>query len=280
MIRKMKLLNALFLFVFIYSATLYGGDSISLTHIANCGYLVEIDSNKIIIDGIFKRGHNHYTVPGEATQKLLVSNQSPFDDIDLLLVTHTHEDHFDREMLTECMLNNPYVKLVCPQQVSDSIRVNEAAYDLVKSRIIVCTTDSFTSQLLQFGDIEVYACRFAHPGKKFKDTQNIAYLVSVGGRSVFHSADIDPAQIDKYTGVKLNEQDIDVALVNEDFAKIENAGITREFINAKYNIAIHLPEAAEAVWLESLKDKPGLFSNPVIFRKELENKVLYFEREE
>jgi hypothetical protein len=28
----------------------------------------------------------------------------------------------------------------------------------------------------------------------------------------------------------------------EDYGKIENAGLTREFINAKYNVAMHFPD--------------------------------------
>jgi len=128
--------------------TVCGNDSISVTYIANCGFLLEIDSYKIIIDGLFKRGHNHYPTPDKISQELLVSNQYPFNDIDMILVSHTHEDHFDSEMVEECMLNNPSVKLICPQQVIDSIRENESVYNIIKPRIIECTPDAFTSQLM------------------------------------------------------------------------------------------------------------------------------------
>jgi len=275
---KKKLFLIFSLFILIYNGTLYGNDSISVTYIANCGYLIEIDSQKIIIDGLFKRGHNRYPTPDTIAQKLLVSNQYPFDDIDLILVSHTHEDHFDSKMVMECMLNNPSVTLLCPQQVIDSIRVNESVYDIIKSRIIECTPDTYTSQLMHVGNIVIYACRLAHPGERHINVQNIAYLISINGKSVFHSSDIDPSQINKYTGVKINELNVDIGLINEDFAKVENAEFTAEFINARYNIAMHLPDQVASVWLDSFKDNPDLFSNPFIFTEKLEKKVFYIDQ--
>lgn len=275
---KKNIIILIFLFTWINNITLYGNDSIPITYIANCGYLLEMDNHKIIIDGLFKRGHNRYSTPDTIIQKLLVSNQYPFNDIELILVSHTHEDHFDSGMVMECMLNNPSVRLLCPQEVIDRIREKDFVYDILKLRIIECTPDTFTSQLVRLGSIEIHACRLPHPGERHKNVQNIAYLISVNGKSVFHSADIDPYQIDKYTGVKLNEKDINIGLINEDFSKIENAELAKEFINAKHNIAMHLPDSVAKGWLDSLKEKPNLFLNPFIFTKKLQQKIFYIDK--
>ncbi len=277
---KLNLIHIFFLFALINTGKLHGNDSISVTYIANCGYLLEIDNQKIIIDGLFKLGHNRYPKPDTSTQRLLVSNQYPFDNINLILVSHTHEDHFDKEMVLTCMLNNPTAKLICPQQVIDSLSENETIYNKIKIRIIGCTPDAFTSQLIHIGNIEIQACRLAHPGERYKDTQNIAFLISVNGKSVFHSGDTDPFQIDKYTGIKINELNPDISLINEDFGKIENARFTREFINAKINVAMHFPDSIAIGWLDSLKDKPDLFSNPFIFIKKMEKKVFFTDQGE
>ena len=279
MIVKKTLILIFFLFILINNRIFCGNDSISVTYIANCGYLLEIDDQKIIIDGLFKLGHNRYPVPDINTQKLLVSNQYPFDNIDLILISHTHEDHFDNKMVMNCMLNNKSAKLLCPQQVIDRLSENKTIFNKIKTRIVECTPDTFTSQLIHIGDIEIHACRLAHSGEKYQDTQNIAFLISINGKSVFHTADIDPAQIDKYTGIKISEYNVDIGLINEDFAKIENAHLAREFINAKYNVAMHLPESIAIGWMDSIKDKPDLFSNPYIFLKKMENKVFQSNQE-
>lgn len=252
-------------------------DSIAITHIANCGFMIEMDGYKIIIDGLFKLGHNHYTTPSPEIQKLLVSNQYPFNDIDLILVTHTHEDHFDSKMVLECMLSNPSVQLLCPLEVKEEIRIYDSIYHKVEARIIECTPSANTSELVHISNIEIHACQLAHPGEKYKNTQNIAYLISSKGKTVFHSADIDPLQIDKYEGVKPDEMNIDVGLINEDFAKVEYAGLAKSFISARHNIAMHLPKAAAGIWSDSLNDKAELYSNPFIFSKPLEKKVFYID---
>ncbi|MDO9154038.1 MAG: MBL fold metallo-hydrolase [Paludibacter sp.] len=265
-----------FLFFLLNNGMLYGrSDSIGITYIANCGFLIKIDSQKIIIDGLFKSGHNRYPTPNASTQKLLEAAQYPFNNINLILVSHTHEDHFDKNMVLNCMLNNSSATLICPQQVIAKLSENDSLYQKIKTRIIECTPDTFTSQFIHIEGVDLHVCRFAHPGERHKNVQNIAYLVSVNGKSVFHSADIDPLQIDKFTGIKLNESNIDVGLINEDFAKIENAALTRKFISAKHNVAMHLPDHVANVWLDSFKDKPGLFLNPFIFSKKMDKKSFF-----
>jgi len=277
---KKSLFYIFFLFSLINNGILSGNDSISVTSIANCGFLIETDGQKIIIDGLFKPGHNRYPTPDSNTQKLLVSNQYPFDNINLILVSHAHVDHFDNEMVLYCMLNNPFTKLLCPQQVIDSLFKNEAIFNKIKTRIIECTPETYTSQLIQIGNIEINACRLVHVGgERFKNTQNIAFLISINGKSVFHTADTDPSQIDKYTGFKVSELKVDIGFLNEDFGKIENAACAREFINAKYNIAMHFPDSIAVGWLDSIKDKPDLFPNPFIFTKELEKRIFYTGQE-
>jgi L-ascorbate metabolism protein UlaG (beta-lactamase superfamily) len=232
-----------------------------------------MDNQKIIIDGLFKLGHNRYPTPDTSTQNLLVSNKYPFDNITLILVSHAHEDHFDSEMVMNCMLNNPSATLLCPQQVIDRLSENKTVYNKIKTRIIECTPDIYTSQLIHVGDIDINACRLVHPGEKYKDTQNIAFLISVNSKTVFHTGDTDPLQIEKYIGIRISELNIDIGFLNEDLAKAENAYFAREFINAKYNIAMHLPDPIAIDWLNTIKDKPDLLLNPYIFLKKMEKKV-------
>lgn len=273
---KRNLINIFFLFILINITICCNNDSITLTYIANCGFLVEMDSQKIIIDGLFKLGHNRYPTPDTSTQRLLVSNQYPFDDINLILVSHTHVDHFDKDMVTRCMLNNQSARLICPQQVIDCLSENSDTFNNIRTRIIVCTPDCDTSQLINIDNLEIWACRLPHiGGDRFKDTQHIAFLISGKGKSIFHSADIDPFKTDKYNGIKISDLNVDIGLINEDFGKIENSGLTRDFINAKYNIAMHFPDSVAVGWLASLKGKPDLFPNPFIFTRKMGKKVFH-----
>jgi hypothetical protein len=64
-------------------------------------------------------------------------------------------------------------------------------------------------------------------------------------------------------------------LINNRILCENDSILTREFINAKHNIAMHLPDSVSIGWMDSLKDKPDLFSGPFIFTKKMEKKVYY-----
>ena len=255
---------------------IFAQDSLTVTHIANCGFLVEKGGHKIIMDGLFKLGHNHYVTPDSLQQKLLVSNQAPFNDIELICVSHTHEDHFDKQMVVECLLNNPQAKLLCPWQVIEKISEDKKAYGQLKNRIVDCTPTPYTSKEFHINGMDIHACRFAHPGERHKNVQNIAFLFSIEGIKFFHTADIAPLQIGLYSGIKINEQGVDIAFINEDFSKEKHAPATKTFINAKQHIAMHLEEAEIINWADLVAKKPDLYANPYVFKERMGKKVFYF----
>ena len=250
-------------------------DSIGVTYIANCGFLVELDSKKILIDALFKEGFNHYTVPDSSTLEKLILGKYPFNDVYLVFITHKHADHFDSEMLINFMLRNPGAKLICPTQVIELLSQHEIGYNKIKSNIINASPELYRSELIKIDGVEINACRLMHGHVNNKDIQNIAYLVSYNGKSVFHTGDADPHQVDKYSGVNISEENILVGLINDGFGSIKNAETTRQFIHAQYNVTMHLPEHISKIWLEPLKDQPDLFSNPFVFTESLQEKTFY-----
>ena len=66
----------------------------TVTYVGNSGFLVTIGESKILIDGIFTGFAPEYIQPAEI-KELIANAQPPFDNIDLILVTHAHGDHFN-----------------------------------------------------------------------------------------------------------------------------------------------------------------------------------------
>ncbi|MBN2523071.1 MAG: MBL fold metallo-hydrolase [Bacteroidales bacterium] len=254
-------------------------ESLSVTYVANCGFLIESGTKKILVDALFKEGYNRYEIPDSGTRILLTSNKEPFNNIDLILITHSHADHFDPEMVIRCMVNNPDAKLLCPEQVLDIIGKDPAGYEKIRSRITECTPDTFTTEKIEIDGIEVTACRLAHGYQNKSDIQNIAYLIRINKIKVFHTGDADPLQINKLTGIDLSEEHINIGLINSEFGQIKNAEITNRYIHAAHNIIMHLPGDIAMTWMEPLKEQPGLFSDPFVFTKSLEKKVYCFDTE-
>jgi len=64
--------------------------------IANCGLLIKTDRISILIDG-FNRETNNFTGIPEHAYKDTIEHMGVFKNIDLMLFTHKHDDHYDKE---------------------------------------------------------------------------------------------------------------------------------------------------------------------------------------
>ena len=68
--------------------------TVSIQLVANSGVLVQYRGLRFLIDGIY--GNNPYfTPPRKEIQKAVFGMNSPFRDVEFLLFTHRHTDHFD-----------------------------------------------------------------------------------------------------------------------------------------------------------------------------------------
>ncbi len=94
-------------------------NSVSLEWIANCGILVTLSENtRILIDGIF--GPTPYFSPLPKTMKKAVFGMGEaYRNIEYLLFTHRHEDHFDAGMSNAYVQNNQVRQLIVPLSGTD-----------------------------------------------------------------------------------------------------------------------------------------------------------------
>ena len=73
-------------------------DEIQVTLVANAGILLSFRGRKLLIDGLFRAEDTPFScIPAKTLEKLL-NGYPPYDDIDYLLFTHYHTDHFSPEI--------------------------------------------------------------------------------------------------------------------------------------------------------------------------------------
>ena len=273
--RMKNILLIAFISIIQLSAEATERDSIVVTYIANCGFMIEMDSTKIIIDGLFINGFNFYATPDSTTPKLITRGLKPFDDVDYAFVTHKHPDHFDTQIVIEFMSNNIKSKLICPKQVTDRLKKHPDKYERFVSRVIECTPDTFVSRTFLLDELEIIACRLAHGNEKNKDIENIAYLISLNRKAIFHTGDADPNQTNKYSGIIPSDKTIDIAFINGAFGNYKNFQITNSFIGANKNVAMHFPKDFFKMEHEMIKEVPDYFKEPIVFKELMERKVFY-----
>jgi L-ascorbate metabolism protein UlaG (beta-lactamase superfamily) len=236
---------------------------VRVTFVGNAGFLIEIGGKKILIDAIFKGFENEYLLP-QHVQDALVKARPPFNDVDLILVTHNHGDHFDAAMVRQHLKNNPGARLA--------------------------STDQVTSQLAEFGDrvlplaaaagkpvqadvagIAVKAIYMSHgrvpEGRE--ETINNAYLVTVAQTTFFHTGDIDASLIDTTQPLSPGKR-IDLAFLSHFY--FDGNPLARKFIkewvDGRFIIPIHYHFTTPVYSRERVLK---FYPDAILFDKELQN---------
>jgi hypothetical protein len=101
-------------------------DGVKVTFVNIAGFLITVGDKKILIDALY---HGY----PEGILKPVISAQPPFDGVDLILVTHEHQDHLSPELVLSHMSSNPDAILVSSQSAVDQVVARDAA---IRDRVI------------------------------------------------------------------------------------------------------------------------------------------------
>src|SRR5687768_7401398 len=82
-------------------------EGVTITFLANEGVMLSSGNRKVLIDALFLSYGPGYAVPADSTQRALHNARSPFDLVDLILVTHRHGDHFHPVPAAAHLRTNP-----------------------------------------------------------------------------------------------------------------------------------------------------------------------------
>jgi L-ascorbate metabolism protein UlaG (beta-lactamase superfamily) len=237
---------------------------VSVFFLGNSGFLIVVGEQKVLIDAFFDGFPPGYTLPSYV-QTALVNAEPPFDDVDMILATHEHADHFSETMIRQYMQNNPNAIFVSTTQAISHLG------DLA-DRTIAMDPVSETPVAVEANGIQVEAIYLSHgnPGAGEEETYNNGYVITIGGIKVFHTGDIN--RIQDVRQYNLTNQQIDLAFIPHFFL---GSNLFKDLMDkdlgAKYLFPIHyqysVPEFDENLILDNYPDA-------VIFSIELENWIM------
>ena len=128
-------------------------NDVRVSYVGNSGFLITVGNKKILMDGMFD-GFPEYKLPS-AVQSLLVNAEPPFDQVDLILASHDHADHFSAEMVRKHMQNNPEAVFISTTQAASQLA------DLGE-RVIALDPIEGTPVYTETNGIEVEAIYLSH----------------------------------------------------------------------------------------------------------------------
>jgi len=91
-----------------------------ITALGNEGFLIETGRSTIVVDGLY-RGLEGYIAPTGEQRGRRERAEPPFDDVDLVLATHHHPDHFDAEIVARHLTANPRGVLITTPTAFDPV---------------------------------------------------------------------------------------------------------------------------------------------------------------
>ena len=239
-------------------------DSLSVTYIANDGFLISCQDKNILIDALFDKGFGKYATPSESLQARIINGEPPFESIDLYLVTHNHGDHFTPQMVNAFMTHHNETLLVSSPQVCDQLDRSTIPGDRIK--VVDLDIGASTEMKLKGIGFKIY--RFKH----LEDSSgvrciNLGFLMDVCGTRIFHPGDITLEwSKDQLKNFKMEKENIDILF--QPFFDL--SGFSVDLVSKwgpVYIIADHVPTAQ---FKEAVKNFRNAFPGGILMEHEMD----------
>ena len=229
------------------------GRGILVTYIANEGVLVSAGDKQVLIDALHREYKFAYAFPPPDLLRSLESAASPYNKIDLILVTHIHGDHFHPLSVGLHLQNNPKARLVSSEQIAEGVKKDFSGFGTIEKRVDRVPHEWKRKVELNVAGINLKGLGLKHSGANFSWIQNLGYIVELNGAKILHIGDADMTE-ENFSSLGLVEEKIDVAFIPYWFL-LSNTGraIVKNQIRAKHVIAVHVPPAEAAQVAEQVK---------------------------
>jgi len=279
----MKIFNKLYVFILVIALsgfTIPKEEELKVTYLANCGFLYETNNSKVLIDPFGTEYGSFFYLPSDETKEKIINGKIPFNNIDLLLITHIHGDHFNAKLTESFLLNNKKAKVICPSQVYRQMKDSCKSFAQIKSQIISPALSINESKKMNIKGISVTAIRMQHGANRsleglsysdytdYEKTEDFGYIIHFNKKTVFHQGD---------GCLKLNEKalknidcSIDIAHLSFFDWDSTSLDILKKDVKAEKVIFMHGTKPAKELESEQFKKiAPQL----IFFKTELESRT-------
>ncbi len=244
--------TCLILVMFLFSGCIDQGadqtpeSGVEITLVGNEGFLITAGDKKVLVDATFYGGPA-YALPSEI-QTSLEQALPPFDGIDLILITHLHQDHFHPLVTGTCLENNSEAILVSTEEVISQLEIAFPNFVKVKGRIKAVKPERGKKVEFTLNGIKLEALDMPHGGNY--PGVNIGFLFTIGGMKILHTGDslMTSSNLEVYD---LSRENIDVTFLH--YLYLTDASLHEAVprIQAKHLVAMHL----QVPWYDDDRDQ-------------------------
>jgi L-ascorbate metabolism protein UlaG (beta-lactamase superfamily) len=208
-----------------------------LRYVANAGMLVTSGGRRFLIDAPIRDGIAPYPTSPASDRSRLEAARPPYDDVDAILITHWHEDHFSPDAVAAHLAQNPRAVLVSSPEVVERLR--RVAPGLPAFRLRAVLPSAGSVEEIRIGGVPVRILRVQHNPSRRQPEQHVAFLIGES-MPVLHVGDADPT-VTNFALLRTLPK-VDVVLLPFWYVLDEtNRRLVTESIRPRRVVALHLP---------------------------------------
>lgn len=182
--------------------------ALTVTFLGNEGFLLESGGRKVLIDALVGLELPDCVVQSETLRTQLERAEAPFDDVDLVLTTHVHADHFSVDAVGKHLAANPKARYVSTPQAVARLRAEFAGFEAIAPRVrAVGPADGKRERVEELG-LDVLAM---HHGRDREPLiENDAFVLELGDWKLLHMGD-SQCSPEELAAFELGGEQVDVA---------------------------------------------------------------------
>jgi L-ascorbate metabolism protein UlaG (beta-lactamase superfamily) len=234
----------------------------AVRYVANSGMLIAISGRRFLIDAPIRDGIPPYATSSADERAALESARAPYDNVDAILITHWHEDHFSPEAVAAHLSSSPRTVVISSPEVID--RVRKVAPKLPASQLRAVLPEPNAVVQVDVSSVPVRVLRIRHNPTRRRPEQHVGFLIG-SSTPALHVGDADPAA-DNFALLK-SLPPVDLAFLPFWYVSDDtNRRFVADSIRPRRIIAMHVPPADAAKVAPTLRaananimlaDKPG-----------------------
>lgn len=237
----------------------------TIIHVQNDGYLIVVGGKKILIDGLFILNTDP---PSPERLRAMQEALPPFNDLDLILITHDDHDHFEPDLVGQHLLNDTQAMLVTTDVTADYLASWFEDADQFEERVIGLHLERGGSQTVEAAGIELEVYYLSHGNPS---VPNFGFLFSVGGVTFLHTGDLvpDDMPLDEVRQFGLFERGIDIGFIPHFYLwQDEYEGYSEAAFGPEFIVPMHV-DLTGALTPRVVKDMAAEAGNMYFFETEM-----------
>ncbi len=240
---------------------------VKLTYIGSHGFLLTSAAHRILLDGAMPAGVSRwgYVLPSAETADTIVQGDEPFSQIDIITISHAHEDHYSPSVVEGAMAHNPKAFLVCTKDAYMNILKERSDFSMYEERVWIPELDYYQSDVKVLNGIAMEVSKIPHGNVPL-----LVFSFDLDGVRFLHLNDWIELNDEQSKQIGLGSRETDVALIGYNFVlKPQLSDMLTQKIRPRFSIICHVDGANESRF-EGIQGKMNNFKNdwPMYLAKE------------